>query len=209
MRIIKYFVLRQDELWRKILRVAAGKFIGNAARFAFKHIGGVLPVDVPENAVCYAVFCKEFRKHGNFISFVQRWVMHGYNEFCIACFSGSGKRKLQSHAFALVNMLIVFGKIIGRRQQPAARTADCHIAAGKKVILQKHKIIILRPGRAAMRFKSCMAASSDIAHEVSPQMMTVSSGVIIFSQFWRIFSKWLAHAGLKTSIGLAGGSPER
>lgn len=141
MRIIKYFVLRQDELRRKILRVAAGKFVGNAARFAFKHIGGVLPVDVPENAVRYAVSGKEFRKYGNFICLIKRRVMHGYNEFCVTCFSGGGKRKLQPHAFALVDMLIVIGKIIGRRQQPAARTANCHIAAGKKVVLQKHKII--------------------------------------------------------------------
>ena len=137
MRIVKYF-LWLYELRRKILRVAAGKFVGNAARFAFKHIGGVLPVNVSENAVRYAVFCKEFRKHGNFIGFVQRWVMHGGNKFCIACFFGGGKRKLQPHAFALVNVLIVLGKIIGRRQQPSARTADCHIAAGKKVVLQKH-----------------------------------------------------------------------
>ena len=60
-----------------------------------------------------------------------------------------------------------------------------------------------------MRFKSCMAASSDMAHEVSPQIITVSVSVIFVSQLRRIFSKWFSQFGLKTSIGLAGGSPDK
>jgi hypothetical protein len=54
-----------------------------------------------------------------------------------------------------------------------------------------------------------MAASSDMAQEVSPQIITVSVSVILVSQLRRIFSKWFSQFGLKTSIGLAGGSPDK
>ena len=128
-------LLRQHKLRHKVLRIAAYKLISYAAGFAFKNIACVLPVNMPENTVLNAVFGKKFRKYGFFVCFIQRRVMQGGNKFVKACVFGGGKRIFQPYAFTQVNMPVIIRKRFRRRQNPATRTADGNVAAGKKVVL--------------------------------------------------------------------------
>ena len=62
------------------------------------------------------------------------------NVFCLL-FSCCLQGKFQTDAFALIYFLVFRSEVIGRRQYPAAGTADGCITDHNTVVLQKLKLI--------------------------------------------------------------------